>query len=51
MSLVERAIEHTFDLLLLFDKLDDCATLINESINMVHNLRDKHMKLNAQSNT
>lgn len=46
IKLIEEAIDHTFDLLLTFNKMDDCLTLINESINMVHALRDKHLKLN-----
>ena len=35
MRTVERAIEHTFDLLMLYNKLDDCRTLIDPSIKML----------------
>lgn len=38
MANVERAIEHTFDLLLHFGKLDDCRTLIDPSIKMLAGL-------------
>lgn len=35
MTTVEKAIEHTFDLLLHFDKLDDARTLIDPSLKML----------------
>lgn len=41
MGTVERAVEHTFDLLLHFGKLDDCRTLIDPSIKMLGSLYDQ----------
>jgi len=38
MVTVEKAIEHTFDLLLHFNKLGDCRELIDPSIKMLSNL-------------
>jgi hypothetical protein len=38
MTTVERAIEHTFDILLYFNKLDDCRQLIDPSIKLLANL-------------
>jgi hypothetical protein len=38
METVERAIEHTFDILVHFNKLDDCRQLIDPSIKMLANL-------------
>lgn len=40
MPTVEKAIEHTFDLLLHFNKLDDCRSLIDPSIKMLKGLYD-----------
>jgi len=51
VELVEQAIEHTFDLLLLFNKLEDAATLINNSIDMALSLREKHSNQQALNNT
>jgi hypothetical protein len=44
VRLVESAIEHTFDLLLNFGKIDDCASLINPSLEMFTNMKDKQNK-------
>lgn len=44
LKFVESAIEHTFNLLLHFNKLDDCCNLINPSIEMLQSLRDKQIK-------
>ena len=41
MPTVEKAIEHTFDLLLYFQKLDDCRSLIDPSIKMLKGLYEQ----------
>jgi hypothetical protein len=41
MVTVEKAIEHTFDLLVHFDKLDDARTLIDPSIKMLLQLYEQ----------
>ncbi len=41
MKLVENAIEHTFNLLLHFNKIDDCLALINPSLDMLTSLFDR----------
>lgn len=41
MGTVERAIEHTFDLLMHFNKLEDCRTLIDPSIKMLLKLSEQ----------
>jgi hypothetical protein len=38
MGTVERSIEHTFDLLMQFNKFDDCRQLIDPSIKMLASL-------------
>jgi hypothetical protein len=38
METVERAIEHTFDLLLHFNRLDDLRSLVDPSIKMLGTL-------------
>jgi hypothetical protein len=38
---VERGIEHTFDLLMQFNKLEDCRTLVDPSIKMLQQLYDQ----------
>lgn len=42
MRVVENAIEHTFNLLLHYNKVDDCLNLINPAIIMLTNIYDKH---------
>jgi len=39
--LVENAIEHTFNLLMSFNKLDDCLALINPSLDMLNSIHEK----------
>lgn len=41
MVTVERAVEHTFDLLMQFNKLDDCRTLVDPTIKMLAQLYDQ----------
>lgn len=41
MRLVENAIEHTFNLLMTFNKLDDCVSLINPALEMLGSIYDK----------
>lgn len=50
MRLVETSIEHTFDLLLHFNKLDDCLMLVNSSISMMQSLHEKHINQPTQTN-
>lgn len=50
MRLVEQSIEHTFDLLLHFGKIDDCLQLINPALDMLHSLHEKQSKQTTQSN-
>jgi hypothetical protein len=38
MSTVEKSIEHTFDLLMQYNKFDDCRQLIDPSIKMLASL-------------
>lgn len=45
MRQVENAIEHTFDLLMHFNKIDDCLNLINPSLDMLNSLYDRQIKL------
>lgn len=51
MKLVENAIEHTFNLLLTFNKIDDCLQLINPALNMLENIFDKQLKMVTQTQT
>ena len=39
MEFIEKAIVHTYDLLVEFDKIDDCRTLLDGSIDMLCNIK------------
>ena len=39
--MVESAIEHTFELLMLFEKFEDAAELVNKSLDMVYDIKEK----------
>ena len=51
MGLVENCILHTFDLLKGFDKIEDCANLVNPCLEMLTAMKDKQIKQDTQSNT
>lgn len=44
IELVEQSITSTFNLLVEFDKLEDCEKLINPSIEMLSHLREDRQK-------
>ena len=46
IKLVEQSIEHTFNLLLHYNKIEDCAVLINQSLDMLSSLYEKHENAN-----
>ena len=41
MKLVENAVEHTFNLLMTYNKMDDCMALINPALDMLGNIHER----------
>jgi len=48
VDFVERALVHTNDLLVEFDKIDDCRCLLDESIAMLLGLKSGHTSQDAK---
>ena len=44
MEFIEKAIVHTYDLLVEFDKIDDCRTLLDGSISMLNGIKNSGHK-------
>jgi hypothetical protein len=44
MEFIEKAIIHTYDLLVEFNKIDDCRTLLDGSINMLLGIKNNNHK-------
>ena len=51
MEIIEMAIIHTYDLLMSFDKIEDCKTLLDGSIDMLTEVKISLTTSKSQSET